>query len=581
MTIPELQELKSKLMLFEVYEIMETKLPPNHQNAEEMLQYLVSQRLIFQVAQRNIQTFLNANEDVKSLINSTLEIHQAYFRVHAWCMNDVIGELDKKVQCLMAASKIEYPQIRALQNQITTLTGCSPSPSQIEHLQTLKSQIEKKSERPAYSLTPSSTPLVPLGDEIGGLPSEAFQHVLSYCGGLDSLQVINRQFRQAADSLLEHYWFKLRKSPPPGIVDIAKAMQSIEKRLPNQPYSILFQALQREFVKQGATPYGFPVTQWDFEILQIRAKILYDQALQAMWFKIAAQHEDLPALGLSTGDEIKDWLNDPANAPSLSEITGLDLQDSGLFVLPSEIGKLTALQVLILSRNHLVCLPDSICDLTQLQALSVMGNNLTSLPNSIGQLTGLLTLSLQNNKLISLPDSILNLPHFLRLALNGNNLIFLPDSMLNSQNPIIRNNPVIIDRISELQYPSKSALAMLYQLILQKKGDKEIKAFFSSLALYDRNLIMEMVWDVSGRPETMDIHWGEHHVFSNMTRFCLAVRQAIRVKLERLLPHQKSRVYKNIHQLAGSPEPDNWQWGETHALYNLPRLADAMDIDGH
>ena len=188
MSIDQLQKLKATLTSFEIKPAR-----PTHQEAEEMLTFLETKtRLIFRVVQRNIQTFLDAKEDPKRLKKSLAETYKIYNRVHEFCMTDVIDQLDKKIQGLSAASKIEYHEFRSLRNQVTTLTQYSPSQSQRDRLNQLRTQIEQKQlelQKPADAVATPPAPIVPLKDGIRGLPSEALQHVLSYCGNLDSLTV--------------------------------------------------------------------------------------------------------------------------------------------------------------------------------------------------------------------------------------------------------------------------------------------------------------------------------------------------------------------------------------------------------
>ena len=112
------EELNVKLTSFEIKPAR-----PTHEEAEKMLTFLESkERLIFRVAQRNIQTHLDANVDAKALAKSLVETHEVYDRVHKLCMTDVIDQLDKKIQGVRASSKIEYKDIRNLRNQVDIYT---------------------------------------------------------------------------------------------------------------------------------------------------------------------------------------------------------------------------------------------------------------------------------------------------------------------------------------------------------------------------------------------------------------------------------------------------------------------------
>ena len=513
-----------------------------------------------------------------------------------------------------------------------------------------------------------ATPLIPLSDSgVVSLPCEVLQPVLRYSGNLFPLRSLTRQFHQAADSLYEQYWIELKKSPPEGILDMPTLMQRIEERLAGRPYINLFKALEKEFHVAPLPNGRLPVTRSDFQVLQL-AKKEYDHALLVLWKSI---QRDVPIYlrTLNTADEIRQWLNNPANANAITRITTLHMEKCELRVLPKEIAKLTHLRYLYLYNNkldfipdfianltqlvnldfsecHLTTLPNFIGNLTQLESLNLEGNKLISLPETIGNLTKLKTLRLnqnlltslpdsighlsqlevlqlrrnaltslpvtftqltrladiilEHNKLTSLPDSLDILTQLRELRLFGNNLItlpdslgnlnldrldvrnnkfmFLPESIINSQKSAIKSDEDIIKFKTALQYPSTSYLGQLLQLIMQRKEQEQIKAFFySSVSEFaqDRILIFEMGWVAAERPNIELLQWGEHHAFEDMTRFYFAVRQAISTKLNRLPKDRKNQVYENIPLLDKSIERF---YAEYKALDNLPLLADAMDM---
>ncbi len=104
----------------------------------------------------------------------------------------------------------------------------------------------------------------------------------------------------------------------------------------------------------------------------------------------------------------------------------LDLSGNQLMQLPSEIGKLTNLQKLNLSGNQLTQLPPEIGQLTNLQQLDLWNNHLTQLPAEIGKLTNLQQLDLSSNQLIQLPPEIGKLTNLQQLDLRYNHLTQLP-----------------------------------------------------------------------------------------------------------------------------------------------------------
>lgn len=84
------------------------------------------------------------------------------------------------------------------------------------------------------------------------------------------------------------------------------------------------------------------------------------------------------------------------------------------------------LETLILSKNQLRSLPDSICNLTCLRRLYVDSNQLESLPSEMGKLPALEVFSASDNLLETIPDSFLKCISLKRLILISNRLRSLP-----------------------------------------------------------------------------------------------------------------------------------------------------------
>ena len=95
----------------------------------------------------------------------------------------------------------------------------------------------------------------------------------------------------------------------------------------------------------------------------------------------------------------------PENLGNLVGLVKLSLKGTAIEVLPSSIGRLTALHSLdIRDCKNLVCLPDNIGCLFSLSKLHVCGNNFVFLPESISQLSRITSLNLDGCKrLRSLP----------------------------------------------------------------------------------------------------------------------------------------------------------------------------------
>ncbi|HET7117907.1 MAG TPA: T9SS type A sorting domain-containing protein, partial [Hanamia sp.] len=116
------------------------------------------------------------------------------------------------------------------------------------------------------------------------------------------------------------------------------------------------------------------------------------------------------------------------------DLPGNDLNGN----LPSSIGNLTQLQLLLLDDNQLSgSIPASIGNLTDLQQLFLLSNQLSgSIPSELGNLTQLQQLLLNSNQLSgSIPSELGNLTNLQQLVLAGNQLSgSIPSSLGNLKN---------------------------------------------------------------------------------------------------------------------------------------------------
>ncbi|OJJ20943.1 hypothetical protein BKI52_10210 [marine bacterium AO1-C] len=116
--------------------------------------------------------------------------------------------------------------------------------------------------------------------------------------------------------------------------------------------------------------------------------------------------------------------------------TFLNLRECNLEEIPSEVFKLTHLEILDLGNykevrsNHITEVPAEIAQLKNLRHLDLARNNLEKLPDAINQLTHLQSIQLDNNRLKSLPDKLDSLKNLTKLELNDNlDLKALPESI--------------------------------------------------------------------------------------------------------------------------------------------------------
>ena len=81
----------------------------------------------------------------------------------------------------------------------------------------------------------------------------------------------------------------------------------------------------------------------------------------------------------------------------------LNLKQSDLTSLPSEVISIRGLASLVLDENELVTLPEQVAQMKDLVTLSVKNNKLTSLPDTMSALVNLKELDLSENQLAELP----------------------------------------------------------------------------------------------------------------------------------------------------------------------------------
>ena len=134
--------------------------------------------------------------------------------------------------------------------------------------------------------------------------------------------------------------------------------------------------------------------------------------LQEVWPE-DEQPEDWEGVAMENSRVVKLELEDfdltgavPAEIGQLTSMVKLSLTKNQLTSLPAEIGQLTSLRELALDNNRLTSVPAEIGQLTSLKWLHLEFNQLTSVPAEIGQLTALECLVLSNNQLTSVPAAI-------------------------------------------------------------------------------------------------------------------------------------------------------------------------------
>jgi hypothetical protein len=164
----------------------------------------------------------------------------------------------------------------------------------------------------------------------------------------------------------------------------------------------------------GSRIVTFGVPQWRYNPLRLgKVTVLPDiVGRMAALDRLLLQGCDLSALPDALG--------------SLTNLKVLDVSGNGLKAVPATVGALAALDTLSLNGNELAALPASIGSLASLTCLDARDNKLLSLPPEITGLTSLTDLLLDNNSLSSLPAQIGDLAALKRLDVGNNVLAALP-----------------------------------------------------------------------------------------------------------------------------------------------------------
>ncbi|XP_022831128.1 adenylate cyclase-like isoform X2 [Spodoptera litura] len=104
------------------------------------------------------------------------------------------------------------------------------------------------------------------------------------------------------------------------------------------------------------------------------------------------------------------------------DVEVLNLANTQLFHINSNIDIYTNLKELNLSQNNLNSLPNEFYKLVKLETCILSYNSLDYLPSNICELTSLVTLRLDNNKLCMLPENLHEIPNLKVLDLYNNKL---------------------------------------------------------------------------------------------------------------------------------------------------------------
>jgi hypothetical protein len=142
------------------------------------------------------------------------------------------------------------------------------------------------------------------------------------------------------------------------------------------------------------------------------------------------------------------------------DLSNRDVASDGITALPSEIGKLTGLKVLLCKNNVLTSLPVEIRLCVNLTKIDFSSNKIAEIPLEFGQLDKLVDIDFRYNRLETLPYTIGNLKQLTVLRLWGNVLTALPGQI--TLLPVLRELYLKDNRLPILPYDIVKMKSLTY-----------------------------------------------------------------------------------------------------------------------
>ncbi|MBS0603672.1 MAG: leucine-rich repeat domain-containing protein, partial [Verrucomicrobia bacterium] len=267
-------------------------------------------------------------------------------------------------------------------------------------------------------------------------------------------------------------------------------------------------------------------------------------------------------------------ITDISALESLTQLGTLYLSNNRISDI-SALGNLSGLIKLFLDNNRIADV-SALGNLTQLSWLHLPHNQITDI-SPIGNLSQLSMLHLGNNQITDI-SGLANKEDLTTISIVENPLLFIYEKDAERTPQDIKELKKFLKKQDAFNsYPSESNLSKFIQFIAQPNIEHEqMEQKFAELDQQDKNLICEMVYELSGS-ESTDPQWREHHVFDDRAVFYYAIRRAISAKFEGLSQNEKNIVYGHIYELSGRPATQDPKWGKRHAFENVLRLVDAMN----
>ncbi|KAK2157305.1 hypothetical protein LSH36_193g00019 [Paralvinella palmiformis] len=149
----------------------------------------------------------------------------------------------------------------------------------------------------------------------------------------------------------------------------------------------------------------------------------------------------------------------PNDIGVMTALVQLSVTRNSLKAVPPSIGRLENLRTLNLCANAITELPDAVTELIMLSHLDVSHNQLKSLPAKIGKLENLITMILSHNHLEELPQSAAELGKLRHLMLSNNRLSSVPKVI--SKMPELLTLNTSANHIAEMPAASVSLMALI------------------------------------------------------------------------------------------------------------------------
>ncbi len=430
------------------------------------------------------------------------------------------------------------------------------------------------------------------------IPSEVTMLILANVVSDLTPRLVCQEWDAVIFEIYKDRWNHLIQCPPEGPIELQKQMAIVEAGQSDYPPYFSFSRRLRKLVE---TTFGITVqpscllSHSQLSGMQGRVNEI---SLETIWPYIASHMDLFDHFNPLDAIAIRSWLACPDNNRLLDRIDDIYYPNGNLRAISPEFGRFTKLRQLRLHANRITFLPHEIGNLTNLTRLNLCRNHLASLPTELVNLTQLQQLFLAENQFKVFPCEILNLPNLTELDMEGNPLESIPDEVLCSTKKVFAENPTIVafkqklNLEQELNYHGFSPLAMLYGVMIDHMNEEEnqfaceeeeedgsyiedMSSALEDLTDQDRTFLLGSLCRLHGR--AVDVEWAESHAFENEAFFLNALRQTIIKKYDQLPAEMRRKVDAKVHELAGSPAPEDLEWGTLHAKDNLPRLADAME----